>query len=166
MKMIFAVDNNWAIGNKGKLLFQIPEDLKRFKKLTENNIVIMGRKTLESLPGGNPLNNRINIVLTENKKYKKENVIVVNSIDKLLELLECINGEKNREEFIIGGGEIVNQLIHRCNEAYITKVFKDIEEIDTKIPNLDKTGEWEIMEKSKEKSYKELNYKYIRYRRI
>lgn len=165
MKMICVVDENWSIGKEGKLLFHIPGDLKRFKDLTENNIVIMGRKTLESLPEGKALSNRINIVLTENEKYEKEDVIAVNSMEELDELLQCINLEREKEQFVIGGGEIVGQLIDKCTEAYITKVLREVEGVDTRIPNLDERSDWEIVEKSNEKAYEGLHYKYFKYRR-
>lgn len=166
MNMIFAIDKNWSIGNKGELLFRIPEDLKRFKRITEENIVIMGRKTLESLPGGKPLENRINIVLTKNKNYKKEKVKIVNSIEELDILLENINPEKRLEEFLIGGGEIVEQLIHRCTKAYITRVSEEVDKVDTKIPDLDRNPEWKLIEESEQEIYENLKYKYLIYRRV
>lgn len=71
MIAIVAVDKNWAIGNDNKLLAHLPTDLARFKEITREGIVVMGRKTLESLPGGNPLPLRDNVVLTRNKEYEK-----------------------------------------------------------------------------------------------
>ena len=70
MNLIVAVDNNWAIGNKNKLLISIPADMKNFRTLTTGNVIVMGRKTLESFPQGQPLGNRVNIVLTQNKDYQ------------------------------------------------------------------------------------------------
>lgn len=69
MDIIVSVDENWGIGNNGQLLTKISADLKRFRKMTTNNIIIMGRKTLESFPEGKPLPNRINIVMTHSQEY-------------------------------------------------------------------------------------------------
>lgn len=83
MILIFAVDNNWNIGYNGDMLFKISEDLKRFKEITVGNIIIMGRKTFESLPYKKALPNRINIIITRDKEYKGENIMVVNSLEQL-----------------------------------------------------------------------------------
>ncbi len=87
MNLIAAVDENWAIGNKNRLLVSIPADMKFFRETTVNKVVVMGRKTLESFPGGQPLKKRTNIVLTRDKNYKVKDAIVVNTIEALLEEL-------------------------------------------------------------------------------
>ena len=73
MKMIAAVDRNWSIGKDGNLLVRIPEDQKFFKRMTLGKTVVMGRKTLDSLPGGRALKDRANIVLTRNPDFAREN---------------------------------------------------------------------------------------------
>lgn len=90
MNLIVAVDKNWAIGKSNKLLVSIPADMKFFRETTMGNVVVMGRKTLESFPGGQPLKRRTNIVLTKDKNYKVKDAIVVNSIEELLEELKNI----------------------------------------------------------------------------
>ena len=84
MNLIGAVDKNWAIGKDGQLLVSIPSDMKLFRELTLNKIVVTGRKTMETFQNGNPLMNRINIVLSKNKEFKIKNAIVVNSVEEVL----------------------------------------------------------------------------------
>ena len=148
MILLYAVDSNWGIGYKGDLLVKISEDLKGFKKLTTGNIIIMGRKTFESLPGCKALPNRINIVMTKDESYRKENVEVVNSIDELLELLKKIDPNSEMQKFVIGGGSIGRQLLPYCKKGYITKIFKSFENIDTTFPDLDLDDEWKITRES------------------
>ena len=76
MNLIVAVDKNWAIGYKGKLLVSIPEDMKLFRSETTNKVVVMGRKTLDSFPNGLPLKNRTNIVITKDKCYNAKDVLL------------------------------------------------------------------------------------------
>ena len=79
MNLIVAVDKNWAIGKENKLLVSIPQDMKFFRETTKGKVVAMGRKTLESFPGGQPLKNRVNVVLTTDKNYKVKDAVVVHS---------------------------------------------------------------------------------------
>ena len=80
MKLIVAVARDWGIGCDGNLLFDLPEDMSFFKKTTINKVVVMGRSTLMSFPGSKPLKDRTNIVLTRNKEFKRDDVIICNSI--------------------------------------------------------------------------------------
>ncbi|MDO5717800.1 MAG: dihydrofolate reductase [Tissierellia bacterium] len=164
MILIFAVDRNWSIGVDGDMLFKISSDLQRFKKITMGGILIMGRKTFESLPGSNPLPGRTNIVVTRNEDYKKDGIIVVNSIEEMDKKLEELNPENERKVFLIGGGDLVAQLIDRCSYANITKVDSSFEKWDTRIPNLDELG-WKILSESEEKEESGLKYKYCEYER-
>ena len=88
MNAIAAVDANWAIGNKNRLLTSIPADMKFFREKTMGHVVVMGRKTLESFPNGLPLKNRVNIVLTANRSYKVKDAIIVHTKEELLEELK------------------------------------------------------------------------------
>ena len=88
MDMIVAVDENWRIGINGGMLTSIPEDMKFFRTMTKDSVVVMGRKTLESFPGGKPLKNRVNIVLTKNSAYNPEGVVTVWDFDRLFEELK------------------------------------------------------------------------------
>ena len=85
MNLIVAVDKNWAIGNNNELLVSIPDDMKFFREHTTGNVIIMGKKTLESFPGKRPLKNRVNIVITKNQNYKVDGAIVVHSIEEAVE---------------------------------------------------------------------------------
>lgn len=163
MILIFAVDNNWNIGYDGDLLYKISEDLKRFRMLTENNIIIMGRRTFESLPDKKALPNRINIVITRDKEYKADGGIVIHSLDELFALLKELNPNNEMENFVIGGGNIAKQMISYCNKAYITKIFKSFENADTFIPNLDLDNEWKIVKESEVYQQEDLYYKYVDY---
>lgn len=167
MKMIVACDNNWAIGANNKLLtYELKLDLQRFKKLTKNSIVVMGRKTLESLPNGNPLPDRTNIVITKDHGFQKEGVIAVNSIKLLkaeLFLLEALNGV---EVFIIGGQSIYENFINDVSVIYVTKINHKFEKADTYFPNLDKLKEWKITETSETHNEGGLEYQFIKYERI
>ena len=88
MKIIVAADKNWGIGKDNKLLVSIPADMKMFRQETTGKVCVMGRKTQESFPGGLPLKNRINIVLTRNENYKVKDAIIVHSIKELMEELK------------------------------------------------------------------------------
>ena len=82
MKAIVAVDKNWGIGKNNDLLFSIPEDMKFFRKTTSGKVVVMGANTLRSFPGGNPLKNRVNVVLSTT--IERDDCVVVDSLEKLL----------------------------------------------------------------------------------
>ncbi|MBC8590273.1 dihydrofolate reductase [Wansuia hejianensis] len=163
MILIFAVDNNWNIGFAGGMLTEIKADLKRFREITEGNIVIMGRKTLEAIPGQKPLPNRINILITRNKEFNREGFYTINDLKDLFPLLREINPKGEMEVFLTGGGSVVRQLIDHCNKAYITKILKDFEKADTSIPNLDLLDEWKIVSQSDIYYQNELPYKYVDY---
>ena len=161
MVLIAAVDNNWAIGLRGDLLVRIPADQKYFRSKTIGNTVVMGRKTLESFPGGQPLIKRRNIVLTRDESYSVKGVETAGSIEALDELLK---GSDPDRVFCIGGGSVYRQLLERCDTALITKIDKNFE-ADTFIPDLDKDPEWELTEESEEQTYFDLIYYFRTYRR-
>ena len=103
MNLIAAADENWGIGKNGGLLAHISGDMKYFRETTKGKVVVMGRKTLESFPGGKPLKNRVNIVLTQNQDFAPEGVTVCHSIEETLKTLKQYPKE---DVFIIGGGMI------------------------------------------------------------
>ena len=166
MILIFAVDSNWNIGYDGDLLYKISEDLKRFRKLTTGNIIIMGRKTFETLPDKKVLPDRINIVITRDKNYKAANAYVINSTKELFTLLKEINPNNKMENYVIGGGNIGRQLMSYCNRAYITKLFRSFEDADTYLPNLDLDHGWKIVKESEIYKQDDLEYKYVDYERV
>lgn len=123
--IIVIVDENNGIGKDGDLLCHLPNDLKHFKKLTTGHIIIMGRKTYESLPNG-ALPNRINIVITSDNADNYPGCIVARSVDEALLLT------KNKEKvFIIGGGKIYNSTLHLANKLYLTRIHHKFEDVDT-----------------------------------
>lgn len=159
VSMVVAVDKNWGIGNKGDLLIKIPQDIKFFKNLTTDNVVIMGRKTLESLPNKLPLKDRVNIVITSDKDYKVNDVIVVHSIEEALEEAKKYEG---KEIYNIGGGSIFNQMIDYCDAAYVT--FIDYAyEADTYCPRIDKMPEWVLENEGEEQTYLDIAYNFRKY---
>lgn len=140
MKLIVAVAKDWGIGCEGNLLFNLPEDMAFFRNTTKNKIVVMGRPTLFSLPGGNPLKNRVNIVLTTDKNFRRQDCIICNSIDELFEELKKYDSD---DVFLIGGGNIYNQLYPYCKEAYITKI-NQAAKADTYLHNFDEDENWKV----------------------
>lgn len=128
LKMIVAYDVNRGIGKDNKLPWYIPEDMKHFKELTTDNIVVMGRKTFESLPNG-ALPNRLNIVLTTNKRFttNDRNVLVFNDIESMMSTLSSSNeAGDNRTAYVIGGGIIYEQLL-----SYVDVVIASVIDIDS-----------------------------------
>ena len=162
MNLIAAVDKNWAIGCKNKLLVSIPADMKFFRETTTGKVVVMGRKTLESFPQGQPLSNRTNIVLTTNKEYRINGAILVHSFEELMEELKKYESE---DIFIIGGDSVYEQMLPYCDIAHVTKIDHAYE-ADTYFPNLDEKEEWQITQESEEQTYFNLEYKFTKYEKV
>ena len=133
MNIIVAADQTWGIGAKNDLLYNLKQDMNFFKEMTMDKIVVMGRNTLESFPGGKPLKRRINICLNAEEGFEREGVIVVTSLDQLFEKLSIYNTD---DIFIIGGASIYRQLLPYCRFAYITKI-EDSKSAEVFFPNLD-----------------------------
>ena len=117
MNLIVAADKNWAIGNRGKLLVNIPDDQKLFREETMGKVIVMGRKTMESLPGGQPLAGRTNVVLTRNPSYKKKGAVVFHNMEETLAYLKQFHDE---DIFIIGGAEVYEEFLPYCSTAHVT----------------------------------------------
>ena len=162
MNLIACVDNNWAIGKNNQLLVKIPADMKFFRETTVGKVVVMGRKTLESFPNGQPLKNRTNIVLTHNRNYKVKDAIVVYSVEELNEELKKYPSE---DIYIIGGESIYDQFVDACDVAHITKVDFAYD-ADAHFPNLDKKPEWKITQDSEEQTYFDLIFYFYKYEKI
>ena len=155
IKLIAATDLNSAIGKNGSLLFKIPEDLKLFKKLTTGNIVLMGRKTFDSI-GCKPLPDRINIVISSVKKYENEDVITFDNLETAVEYSKQYFPDKDL--YIIGGGQIYEQGIKYADEVILTKYNKLYEYADTYFPVdiMDNFSETEVI---MEGSYEGIEFK-------
>ena len=162
MNLIACVDNNWAIGKNNQLLVRIPADMKFFRETTTGKVVVMGRKTLESFPNGQPLKNRTNIVLTHNRNYKVKDAIVVYSVEELNEELKKYPSE---DIYIIGGESIYEQFVDACDVAHITKVDYAYD-ADAHFPNLDEKPEWRITQDSEEQTYFDLIFYFYKYEKI
>jgi dihydrofolate reductase len=162
MQCIVAVDKNWGIGYKNQLLVSIPADMRFFKEMTTGKVVVMGKNTLESFPGGKPLANRTNIVVALEKDYKVPGATVVNSIEEAVEVVKEYNQE---DVIVIGGASIYKQFLPYCDVAHVTKIDYAYE-ADTYFPNLDVDEDWEITADSEEQTYYDLEYRFVKYERI
>jgi dihydrofolate reductase len=134
--MIAAASENNALGRNNELVWHLPNDFKRFKSLTSGHHIIMGRKTFESFP--KPLPNRTHIVISRQKDYCPEGCIVVNSMEKALEICP-----KDEDSFIIGGGEIYKLGISFSDKIELTLVHHNFE-ADAFFPEIN-LEEWEII---------------------
>jgi dihydrofolate reductase len=138
--MIAAAGENNELGKDNDLLWHLPEDFKRFKKLTTGHHIIMGRKTFESFP--KPLPNRTHVVITRNQDYKKEGAIIVHSMEEALRI-----SKDDSQPFIIGGGEIYKMGLPFADKIELTRVHGIFEDADTFFPNFSE-AEWQLMSKS------------------
>ena len=160
LSIIVARAKNNVIGKENKLIWKIPDDLKRFKNLTTGHTIIMGRKTFESL--GRVLPNRLHIVLTRDESYTvdNENVKIIHNIS---ELEQYISDEE--EHFVIGGEMIYKLLIDKSNKLYITQLEKEFDG-DTYFPEIDES-KWKTTNNVKgPEDENDFEYSYIDYERI
>ena len=162
MKMIVAVDRNWAIGKDNKLLVRIPADQRFFRQETTGKVVVMGRKTLESFPNGLPLKDRINIVLSRRKDYAVKGAIVLHSPE---EVLQEIGKYPKDDVYCIGGESIYRLFLPYCDLAQVTAVNYAYE-ADSYFPNLDTDPAWQKVAESEEQTYFNLEYRFVRYERV
>ena len=139
MELIVAVYDDWGIGKDGDQPIALSADRKFFRQTTKGSTVIVGRKTLMAFPGGNPLPNRENVVLTR-QDVSIPGVTVCHSVEEAAKA--CENAERT---FVIGGGTVYRQMLPLCDTAYITKVHVTPES-DTYFPNLDEDPLWECTE--------------------
>ncbi len=137
MELIVAVYDDWGIGKDGTQPIALSADRKFFRETTKGAMVIVGRKTLADFPGGKPLPNRVNVVLTR-QDVDIPDVVICHSAEGAVEI-----AKKAERAMVIGGGSIYKQLLPYCDTAYITKVHTTPES-DTFFPNLDKDNGWEL----------------------
>ena len=145
MQTIVAVDQNYAIGYRGGMLFHLPEDLKYFARMTRGKTLVMGRATLQSFPNGKPLPGRPHIVLSRDKTFAVPGAAVVHSLH---ELREAIANYAPDQVFLVGGGQLYGLLIDCCDTAYVTRVRAEADEADCSFPNLDARPGWRLAEES------------------
>lgn len=153
ISLIAAIaSGNRALGKDNDLIYKIPEDLKRFKELTSNHAIIMGRKTFESI--GRPLPDRTNIIVTRDPSFTQGGCIVTHSLNKALEVAK----EKESEEiFIIGGGQIYQEVINVADRLYLT-VVEGSPGADTFFPDY---SDFKKVVSEKAKEFESLKYKFL-----
>lgn len=156
--LIAAAGENNELGKDNDLVWHLPDDFKRFKKLTTGHHIIMGRKTFESFP--KPLPNRRHLVITRNKEYQKEGAIVVHSLDEAL-----LKAQNDPQPFVIGGGEIYNLAIDSAEKIELTRVHGTFE-ADTYFPEID-MDKWQLISEVKHEKDEKHNYSfsYLTYER-
>lgn len=152
LTIIAAVAKNNALGKNNDLIWRLPADLKRFKKVTLGHHIIMGRKTFESL--GKPLPNRTTIIITRNKNYRVDNCIVVNSLEKAI---EAARGDAN--PYILGGGEIYKEALDFADFLDLTLVHHSFEDADTFFPKID-LEKWKEIKREDFKADQNHDYDY------
>lgn len=158
MNLIVAVDENWGIGYQNNLLARISTDLKRFKALTLGHPVLLGRKTLETFPGGRPLPGRENFILSANPDYRVEGATVLPSLDAARK--QCPS-----DTFVIGGESVYRALLDACDTAYVTKIHAAFP-ADCHIPDLDKELGWYVAEEEAPLTEGDLTFHYVTYKRV
>lgn len=162
MNLIVAVDEKWGIGKDGGLLAHLPEDMKYFRETTRGRTVVMGRRTLESFPGGKPLKNRVNMVLSRDEAYAPEGVRVYHSVEDVLEALrDC----REEDVFIIGGGMIYREFLPYCSKAYVTYIHRAFD-VDTDFENLDQDENWKLESVSDGREHEGISFEFRIYRRV
>jgi len=159
MKAILSADLNWGIGCGGKLLQRVPEDMKFFRRMTDGKVVVMGRETFESLPGKQPLKDRINIVLSRSAVFDDDRLILCRSLEELKNELKKYDSD---DIFIIGGESVYTQLLPYCTEVFVTRFEKEFT-ADRHFPDLDKMANWELAEQSEQYFYNDLGFRFLRY---
>lgn len=163
ISIIVAASDNLAIGKDNKLLWTLPSDMNYFKRITNGNMVIMGKNTWESIPiKYRPLPNRDNVVLTRDLEYEASGASIVNDLDILLQTLKT--GYPDKEAFVIGGGEIYKKAFKYVDKVYLTRVHTEIDG-DTFLEGFDK-NEWVLNYKSDMMTENGLDFTFEVYDRI
>ncbi|HIZ44784.1 MAG TPA: dihydrofolate reductase [Firmicutes bacterium] len=161
MNIIVAADENWGIGKDGTLLWHLPEDMKYFRRMTTGRVVVMGRKTLDSFPGGRPLKDRENVVLSANPSFWREGTKVFHNVPDTLAYLERYPED---QIFIVGGGHIYREFLPYCDTAYVTRIDRAYE-ADTYFPDLDASAEWEFVSSGERMEYEGIPFAFSVYGR-
>lgn len=143
MKAILHADKKWGIGKGNDLMFSLPQDMKFFRETTRGKVVVMGLNTLRSLPGGNPLKNRVNIVLSP-EEVKKDGVVTVHDFGELFEELKKYPPD---DVFVIGGASVYRALFPYCSEILVTRVDAD-GGADVFVTNLDEDERYVLQSES------------------
>ncbi|MCX7774378.1 MAG: dihydrofolate reductase [Clostridia bacterium] len=160
--LLASADHNWGLGKDNKLLKRIPEDMKRFAQLTKGNLIIVGRKTLESFKDKKPLPERVNVVLSRDYDYTCEGALMAHDMDELDKALSSYEGDV----YVCGGAAIYELLLPYCNKALITQIDGTFE-ADTFLTNLDRSPEWHAtLVGDWQESQNGTQFRYVDYERI
>lgn len=159
MNAIAAVSADWGIGYRNDLLFSIPEDMKYFRRMTKGGTVILGRRNLESFPGGRPLPNRRHLLLTKDPTFAAEGVEIYHSVEEVLAVVKDIPED---DVWVIGGGQIYGLFLPYCRKAYITHIDSTVP-AEVFFPDLEKEDGWVLAEAGEEQSYGDLTYRFSVY---
>lgn len=158
MKLIAAVDQHWALGRNGQLLFSIPDDLHHFRHLTINGTVLYGRKTLLTFPDKQPLPHRRNVILTHTPATVPSPALGCSSIADAIQIA-------GTDAFVIGGASVYREFLPFCTHAYITKVFVNGNG-DCFLTNLDAVSNWHCVSASEIRYCEALPYQFLQYEKI
>ena len=159
MELIVAVYDDWGIGRDGTQPVALSADRKFFREITRGAMVIVGRKTLGDFPGGKPLPNRVNVVLTRGN-VDTEGVVVCHSPEEAAELAKTAD-----RAMVIGGGSVYRQMLPMCDTAIITKVHTTVD-CDTYFPNLDEDPAWTLAEILQSGEENGIAYEMCLYKRV
>lgn len=159
MDLIVAADNKWGIGRDNGLLASLPTDMKYFKEHTKGKAVVMGRRTLESMPGKKGLPGRTNYVLTSNPDFEAERCTTLNSEE---ELFEVLSGYGPGEVFLIGGATLYNKYYRLCDRLYITRIDADLG-ADTFITDMSADPDFELESESEPVTENGISYRFCVY---
>lgn len=159
MQLVVNVTQNWGIGMQNQLLVAISADLKRFRQLTTGKTVILGHSTLATFPGGRPLKNRRNLVLSRNPNLVIDGAEVYHDIPSLLAAVKALERDSVS---VIGGASIYEALLDYCDTAFVTKTLLE-PEADRFFPNLDQLPNWQISSQSEIFEENGIRYQYIDY---
>jgi dihydrofolate reductase len=146
MKLVVAVDKEWGIGYQGGLLAYVKADLAHFRELTTGKTVVLGSTTLKTFPGGRPLKNRKNLILSRNPDFAPEGATVLRSVK---EVIDYQKEHPEQELVVIGGASIYEQMLPYCDTAYVT-LFEETFPKDTYFPNLDADPRWQCVQLSQQ----------------
>ena len=162
LAIVVAADSNWGIGYKGTQNLVVPEDRRHFRQVTGPGTVIVGRRTLLDFPGGRPLKNRRNIVLTRDTEFKAEGAETAHSVEEALALVASGDPEG---VFVCGGESVYRQLLPYCGRAFVTRIDAS-PEADAHFPNLGKLPDWHLADPGEERESGGLRYRFQVWERV
>ncbi len=161
MNLIVAAGEGWGIGRDGRLLARIPGDMAFFRRTTLHKVVVMGRATLESLPGGKGLKDRVNIVLSRDEGFEAPGALVCRGLDELQGALAAYD---DQDVYVIGGESVYRQLLPYCARAYVTRFLTQSPiEADRFLPDLDREPGWQLVEASEPHQEEGVRYRFCEY---